>query len=107
MLGIQKHAMYLHHFLANFLFISKFWLQFSQNICKAMDFYNIQHIGKASTVRRDTSAGRKVGQAGIYQCQGHSQQSIIMMVLVSSKHLSKPVLAIILANVEAIVAHCW
>lgn len=44
---------------------------------------------------------------GICQCQGHSQQSIIMMVLVSSKHLSKPVLAFRLANVEAIVGHCW
>lgn len=38
----------------------------------------------------------------ICQCQGHSQQSIV-----SSKHLSTPVLAIILANVEAIVGHCW
>lgn len=31
---------------------------------------NHQHIGKASTVRRDTSAGRKVGQGHI--CLGQS-----------------------------------
>lgn len=51
MLGIQKHATYLHHFLVDIFFISKFWLQFSQNICKAMDFYNILQFPQLEIAR--------------------------------------------------------
>lgn len=39
---------------------------------------NHQHIGKASTVRRDTSAGRKVGQG--LTCLGQGAENIMILI---------------------------